>query len=148
MSLVWRKARLGDLRTIIALIRQDARTPPDEGTDYDRLEEAFRAVSERDDAFLIVGEDEGVVIATYQLFIIEAVSISAPRRGQIEDVRVDEGQRRKGVGAALMADAESRAHAAGATLVQLMSSQTRHGTHVFYETLGYERSHFGFKKRL
>lgn len=144
--IIWRDAVLADLETVVALIRQDSRTPIDQGASLERLTEAFHAIAAKSDAQLIVGERDGHVVATYQLFVIDAVSLSAPRRVQIEDVRVDAAVRRQGIGASLMADAEARASAAGATLVQLMSSQARHDTHRFYQSLGYTPSHFGFKK--
>lgn len=148
MTVIWRDAARADLGAIIALIREDARTAADEGADMDRLDAAFSSIEARDDAFLVVGVEGETVIATYQLFIIEAVSISAPRRGHVEDVRVVGARRGRGVGTALMADAEARARAAGATLMQLMSSQTRTTSHEFYSRLGYMPSHLGFKKRL
>ena len=80
--------------------------------------------------------------------LIEAVSLSAPLRAQIEDVRVDAGYRGRGIGVALMADAEMRARVAGATLAQLLSNQSRVEAHAFYAARGYVASHLGFKKRL
>ena len=146
MSLRWRSAGEHDLEAVISLIRQDSRTPERAG--IERLRAAFHAMDARADSDLIVGELDGRVVATYQIFLIEAVSLSAPLRAQLEDIRVDANLRGQGIGAALMADAEARAKAAGASLVQLLSNRSRVETHRFYEAQGYTASHFGFKKRV
>ena len=99
-------------------------------------------------ADLFVGLKEGRIVATYQLFIINSVSLNARRRAMVEDVRVDPAERGQGIGALLMADAERRAKNAGCTLCQLLSNRERDAAHRFYNRLGYEPTHFGFKKRL
>ena len=48
----------------------------------------------------------------------------------------------------MMADAEARARAGGAVLIQLTSNASRTDAHRFYERLGYAPSHLGFKKPL
>ena len=47
-----------------------------------------------------------------------------------------------------MEDAEGRARAAGCSLMQLTTHRTRDRAHRFYERLGYEPSHKGYKKML
>ena len=49
---------------------------------------------------------------------------------------------------AQMEDAEARARAGGATLIQLTSNAGRKDAHRFYERLGYAPSHLGYKKPL
>ena len=148
MTLVWRHAVERELDAVVALIREDARSPVDRQANTERLERAFRALAPRRDAHLIVGVRDEEVIATYQLFLIEAVSLSAPLRAQVEDVRVGSAYRGQGIGAALMADAERRASDYGATLIQLLSSKGRDEAHTFYERRGYRASHFGCMKTL
>lgn len=97
---------------------------------------------------LIVGEDKGAVIACYQICVITGISLSAPRRAQIEAVRTASALRGQGIGTALMQDAESRARRAGCSLMQLNSHATRLDAHRFYARLGYRPSHTGFKKPL
>ena len=63
-------------------------------------------------------------------------------RNLMEDLR---GQ---GIGAAMMRDAEDRARAADATLMQFTSNASRGDAHRFYERLGFKATHAGFKKDL
>jgi ribosomal protein S18 acetylase RimI-like enzyme len=97
---------------------------------------------------LVVGDDGGQVVACYQLTFLDGLSLRAARRAQIEGVRVATGSRGRGLGAALMADAEARSRAAGARLIQLTSNASRGRARAFYERHGYEPSHIGFKRRL
>ncbi|MBT8415530.1 MAG: GNAT family N-acetyltransferase [Boseongicola sp.] len=97
---------------------------------------------------LIVGESEEKIVATYQITIIPGISLAAARRAQIEGVRVASGLRGQGIGALLVADAEKRARAAGAVLLQLTMNQNREEASRFYEREGFVASHFGFKKTL
>ena len=63
-------------------------------------------------------------------------------------MRVAADLRGRGLGAALMADAEARARAAGCQLIQLTTNATRTDAHRFYARLGFTPSHIGFKKPL
>jgi ribosomal protein S18 acetylase RimI-like enzyme len=69
-------------------------------------------------------------------------------RALVESVRTAPDLRSKGIGAALMAEAESRARAAGARIIQLTTDKSRTRAHAFYDRLGYEASHLGYKKPL
>jgi GNAT superfamily N-acetyltransferase len=69
-------------------------------------------------------------------------------RVKIESVKVGSALRSQGIGAAMMAHAESEARRRGARLVELTSNKVRGDAHRFYERLGFARSHEGFKKRV
>ncbi|ELI6433997.1 GNAT family N-acetyltransferase [Aeromonas salmonicida subsp. salmonicida] len=61
----------------------------------------------------------------------------APEWGMISALVVDEGARGSGVGAALLAVAESHARERGCSQLELSSSLKREGAHRFYLSLGY-----------
>lgn len=61
----------------------------------------------------------------------------APEWGLISALVVDEGARGSGVGAALLAVAESHAQARGCSQLELSSSLKREGAHRFYLAQGY-----------
>ena len=148
MSVRFREARAADLPEIVRLLHEDAlgrgrESPGDPG--YLAAFEEMR--SERFNR-LIVGESGGAVVATYQIVVIPGVSLRAARRAQIEGVRVARALRGRGIGGALMADAEARARAAGAVLMQLTTNASRQDAHRFYERHGYAATHLGFKKPL
>ena len=67
---------------------------------------------------------------------------------KIESVHVHESQRGKGVGEVMVRHAETLAKAGGAGAMELSSNKGRLAAHRFYERLGYDKSHLGFKKRL
>jgi GNAT superfamily N-acetyltransferase len=56
--------------------------------------------------------------------------------------------RGQGIGAAMMADAEARARAAGCTLIQLTTHASRNRARDFYDGIGYQPTHIGYKKVL
>ena len=85
---------------------------------------------------------------TYQLTFISGMSLRATRRAQIESVRVAQDARRRGLGRAMLEDAEERSRAAGCALIQLTMHASRTGSASFYEAQGFTASHVGFKKTL
>ncbi len=145
---VFRDAVEADVPAIMVLLRDDPLGRLREAEDPAPCLAAFRAMQGEAANNLVVGEVGGRIVATYQITFIWGLSLSATRRAQVESVRVASDLRSGGLGAALMADAEARAKAAGCRLVQLTSNATRTRARAFYERLGYEPSHIGFKKAL
>lgn len=144
----WRPATRDDVPAVVALLADDALGATREGSDLAPYLAAFDAMQDERGNLLIVGEQNGVVIATYQLTYISGLSLRAARRAQLESVRVAAALRGLGAGAMLLRDAEDRARAAGCTLIQLTTNRTRERAQVFYTREGYEPSHVGFKKPL
>lgn len=68
--------------------------------------------------------------------------------GRISMMVVTEAARSGGVGAALVAEAETRLKAAGCGLVEVTSNAKRLRAHAFYERLGYERTSIRLAKQL
>ena len=87
-------------------------------------------------------------MATYQLSFISGLSLQAARRAQIETVRVARDLRGQRIGEAMIADAETRARAAGCALMQLTMNKGRTDTARFYQRLGFTPSHIGYKRDL
>jgi len=146
--MIFRPARREDVPAVVALLADDVLGRTRETAKIETYLAAFDAMAREGANHLIVGEHDGAVAACYQITFISGLSLSAARRAQIEGVRIAAGQRGKGAGAALIADAESRARAAGCTLLQLTSNATRDSARRFYEAQGFAASHVGFKKSL
>lgn len=144
----FREATRQDVPAVVALLADDALGAAREGTDLAPYLAAFDAMRAEAANVLIVGEAAGRIVATCQLTFISGLSLRASRRAQVESVRVAADLRGRGIGAALMAEAEARARAAGCTLVQLTTNRARGDAHRFYERLGFTPSHLGFKKPL
>lgn len=145
----WREAGEADLAPVLALLSDDRRDADPQPMAPEVALALWHEMVAQGVTRLIVGTDDaGQIVATYQLSILTGLSLAAPRRAQIEAVRVAAGLRGQGIGAALMADAEARARAAGTVVMQLTTHVSRTRAHAFYERLGFTRSHFGYKRKL
>lgn len=144
----WRLATRADVPDVVALLADDVLGAGREATDMAPYLAAFDSMQAEGNNSLIVGEQGGVVVATYQITIISGLSLRATRRAQVESVRVASALRGLGIGAALMADAEERARAAGCGLIQLTTNKDRARAHAFYAAQEYQPTHLGFKKLL
>lgn len=138
---------------MVALLADDLLGATRETADLATYLAGFDAMAAEASNQLIVGEGTagagaGGIVAAYQLIFISGLALGAARRAQIEAVRVSAAVRGQGVGAALVADAEARARAAGCTLLQRTSNATREDALRFYQHQGFEASHVGFKKSL
>jgi len=148
MPVSFRPATRDDVPAVLALLQDDALGSQREGAEMARYLAAFDAMMAEGANTLIVGEDAGKIVATYQLTFISGLSLRAARRAQIESVRVASALRGQGVGRAMFADAEARARAAGCTLMQLTMNASRTDSAQFYTSLGFVASHTGFKRPL
>ncbi|WP_413876740.1 N-acetyltransferase family protein [Albidovulum sp.] len=144
----FRDATREDVPAVVALLAEDTLGATREGTDLAPYLAAFDTMQAERANTLIVGEEAGRIVATCQITFITGLSLRASRRAQVESVRVASDLRGRGIGAALMAEAEARARAAGCALVQLTTNRARADAHRFYERLGFTPSHLGFKKLL
>ncbi|MEU7026626.1 GNAT family N-acetyltransferase [Streptomyces sp. NPDC046275] len=144
-----RPARREDLPAIVAMLADDPlgaqRESPDDLTPYTA---AFDRLAGDPHQHLVVAEREGRVVGTLQLTIIPGLSRRGTTRSIIEGVRIHAQERGDGLGGRLIewAIEESRRQDCG--LVQLTSDVTRTDAHRFYERLGFEPSHIGFKLSL
>jgi ribosomal protein S18 acetylase RimI-like enzyme len=148
MAVIFREARHADLPALIDLLADDALGRGREGGAMGPYEAAFEAILAQPGQTIVVGEVEGWIVAMCQLTILPGLAQKGQSRALIESVRTAAEMRGQGIGAALMAECEARARAAGATKLQLIAHQSRGRAHAFYERLGYQPSHLGFVKAL
>ncbi len=151
MSLEFRDATLADLPAIIAMLADDVNSAgrEDPGLPLDpRYEAAFADIDASPDQRLIVAELDGAMIGTMQLTFIPGIAFRGAWRGQIEAVRIASNVRGGGHGTAMIEWAVDQCRARGCRMVQLMSMTSRTDAHRFYEKMGWERSHYGFKLKL
>ncbi len=145
----FREATREDVPAIVALLADDVLGQARELSDLVAYLAAFDVMQIEAGNTVIVGEDAaGTLVATYQLTFISGLSLAAARRAQVESVRVASHLRGQGIGEAMFADAETRARAAGCSLMQLTMNATRTDSHRFYERLGFKPTHTGFKRAL
>jgi GNAT superfamily N-acetyltransferase len=146
--MIFRRAVKADVPALVQLLTEDALGATREGAPLSRYEAAFDEIAAQPMHQLIVAEEAGVVIACAQLTLLAGLSRQGAKRALVEAVRVTAARRSQGIGRALMEECEARARAAGAVMVQLTSDKSRKDAHRFYEGLGYDPSHIGFKKPL
>lgn len=146
-----RPATADDLPAIVALLASDQLGRHREQVDG-RLDDAYAAAFATIDAdpnnHLVVGVEDGEVVATLQLTFIPYVVHRGSLRAQVEAVRVASSHRGRGLGDQLMRWAEARARDAGCATIQLTSNKARTDAHRFYARLGYVATHEGFKRDL
>jgi GNAT superfamily N-acetyltransferase len=149
MNLVIRPAAETDLPALVALLagdilgrdRDDPSLPLDAG--YAR---AFAEIRSRPDLHLMVGELDGEVVATLQLAFIPGLARKGAWRAIVEAVHVRADKRSLGLGARMIAWAADTARARGnCPFLQLTTDKRRKDAHRFYERLGFQQSHEGYK---
>lgn len=150
-KLAFRPATRADLEAIIALLADDdlsaGRELPDLPLDP-RYAAAWEEVAADPHQLPLIAEQDGRVVAYLQLSIIPGLSFRGLCRGLIESVRVASDLRGQGIGEALIRHAVDLCRERGCRLVQLTSTNERRDAHRFYERLGFEATHTGFKLRL
>ena len=147
----FRQARLDDLPALIALFADDAIGAHGDTTDAAAIpdyERAFKAIESSPNDLLFVGVLDGEVVATAQVTFITSLTGRGTRRMAIEAVQTRADMRGKGIGARLIQHCLDVARERQIALVQLTSNAKRLDAHRFYERLGFEKSHAGFKLRL
>ncbi|GAA1851375.1 GNAT family N-acetyltransferase [Myceligenerans crystallogenes] len=145
MDITFRDAVRDDLPRIVELIADDAVAAARTGAFGEAHLRGFEAIQASPDNDLVVAERDGAVIGCMQLTYLPGISRNGASRLLVEAVRVDRELRGAGVGRALMEHAHARGRARGCTLAQLTSDKQRPDAHRFYLSLGYARSHEGFK---
>ena len=150
-DLVMRDAREEDLPAIVEMLADDQlgslREAPGLPLDPAYLA-AFRAIGASPDQRLVVAEMDGRVAGTLQLSFLPGLSMRGAWRGQIEAVRIDRNVRGMGLGSRMIEWAVEQCRVRGCILVQLTSNLARTDAHRFYERLGWDKSHAGFKLKL
>ncbi len=150
-ALAFRRAVLGDLPTIVALLADDpiGAGRENHGTPLDiAYRDAFAAIDRDPNQLLAVAETRGRAIGVLQLSFIPGLTRRGMWRGQIEGVRVAAGERGSGVGRAMLEWGIAECRKRGCGLVQLTSDKRRSEAHRFYETLGFQATHEGYKLSL
>ncbi|XAS63752.1 GNAT family N-acetyltransferase [Micrococcaceae bacterium Sec5.8] len=146
---ILRKAEASDVGPILGLLADDQlRSAVDSAAPEDRgpYDHAFQAISADPAQLLVVAVAADThVVATMQLTFIPGLARAGATRLQIEAVRVRSDLRSNGLGGAMIAWAVAEGRRRGAKLVQLTSDGSRVAAHRFYERLGFEASHVGFK---
>ena len=123
-----RRATASDAAQVFQLTRRFATSFEPE---HDPFNQAFSRLIAKDDALLLVAETDGVVQGYLLGFRHDTLFANGPL-GWVEEVMVDEAQRRSGIGRELMQTFEAWAASGGARLVALATRRASD----FYVALG------------
>ncbi|WP_031065990.1 GNAT family N-acetyltransferase [Streptomyces sp. NRRL WC-3742] len=147
---ILRPATRADLPAVLALLADEDRVVDPAGIVVGEAHERAFADIEADprNEMLVLVEADETVIGCLQATYIPGLGKGGAERALIEAVRIRADRRGGGLGRTLMELAAARARDRGCALVQLTSNKQREDAHRFYASLGYARSHEGFKLAL
>ena len=151
LNILIREASLKDLAAIVAMFADDAVGGHGDTTDlaaFGDYERAFAVIQASPDQTLYVAERDGEVVGTFQTIMTTALTGRGSSAMIIEAVQTRSELRGQGIGANMINFCIAEAKRRGARLVQLTSNAKRKDAHRFYERLGFQQSHLGFKMAL
>ncbi|MGV2130210.1 N-acetyltransferase family protein [Agrobacterium vitis] len=151
LPLIIRPAQENDIVAIVALFAADDLGGHGDTTDPDALPDylaAFRCIAESSNEVLYVAERDGAVVGTFQTMITTTLTGRGSSSMIVEAVQTRADCRGQGIGAQMIEFCLEQAREQGLRQVQLTSNAMRLDAHRFYERLGFNKSHFGFKFKL
>ncbi len=146
-DLVIRQAFGADLPRLVELFELGA-APDARGVEDPGELARYRAALEEIDAAagaVLVAERRGEVVGVCQLVVFRHLQARGGLCAELESVHVHPEHRGAGVGVSLVHAAVEQARALGRYRVQLTSNARRERAHRFYESLGFEQTHLGYK---
>ncbi len=143
MTIVVRRATDDDLPAMVALLAE-LHDPSTARADAD----TWKRMLAQEGRMILLAEVDGEPAGTADISIAANLTHDSQSRAYVENVAVAAGNRRQGVGRALMTEVERVAHDAGCHTATRMSAYNVAGSNVFYTELGYERCSVGFRKSL
>jgi GNAT superfamily N-acetyltransferase len=150
-DLIFRRATEADVPDIVRLLADDMLGSSRETLEADSLPRylsAFRAIDADTNQFLLVVDDGSAIVGTLQLSFIAGLARGGLKRGLVEAVRVASDRRGEKIGEAMLAWAIEKCRHESCGIIQLTTDKSRTDAHRFYDRLGFEPSHIGYKMML
>jgi GNAT superfamily N-acetyltransferase len=146
-TLCIREAETGDLAGVLALYAQP---DLDDGVvlslhDGERI---FARFARYPDYTLYVAEQDGRIVGSFALLIMDNLGHLGAPSAIVEDVVVGPVLQGRGIGRAMMRFAIARAREKHCYKLVLSSNAKRERAHAFYEQLGFERHGYSFRLAL
>lgn len=151
MSLIFRPAQENDLKTLVNLLADDTlgQTREDNTLPLNKnYLEAFKHINQDPNNILLVVEFEKQVAGMLQLTFIPYLTHVGSWRCLIEGVRIDKAFRGQGLGKQMIQWCIDEAKKRQCKIIQLTSDKQRTEAIHFYQQLGFEATHEGFKLKL
>jgi ribosomal protein S18 acetylase RimI-like enzyme len=142
-----RAATAADIPGVLALYAQpdldDGKVlPVEEGVAL------FERFARYPDYTLYVAEENGAVVGTFALLIMDNLGHLGSPSGIVEDVVVAPARQSSGIGRTMMRTAMELCREKDCYKLVLSSNAKRERAHAFYESLGFERHGFSFRVNL
>jgi GNAT superfamily N-acetyltransferase len=150
-DLIFRRATEADVPAIIRLLADDILGASREATGAESLPQylsAFRVIDADANQFLLVVDDGSAIVGTLQLTFIAGLARGGLKRGLVEAVRVARDRRGEKIGEKMIEWAIEKCRGESCGIVQLTTDKARMDAHRFYDRLGFEPSHVGYKMKL
>jgi len=151
MQLIFREARQSDLPELVKMLANDqlGKTREDISMPiHASYIEILNIITADPNNELIVVESDDKIIGMLQITFIPYLTHKGSWRCLIEGVRVHQDYRGKGLGSQFFEWVIDRAKQKGCKIVQLTSNKQRPDAIRFYNRLGFEPTHEGFKLNL
>jgi GNAT superfamily N-acetyltransferase len=150
-NLTFRRATEADVPDIIKMLADDRLGASREALGAESLPkylDAFRVIDADPNQFLLVVDDGSEMVGTLQLTFIAGLARGGLKRGLVEAVRVASDRRGEKIGEAIFAWVLEKCRQEQCGIVQLTTDKSRTDAHRFYDRLGFEPSHIGYKMEL
>lgn len=135
-------ADLSTVLTLLAALDADGEAP----MELAAAEAVFARMSSYPDYTVwLLHNDDGVVIGTYSLLIMDNLGHRGAASAIVENVAVAPAARGQGAGTLMMRHAMEHARARGCYKLVLSSNIARERAHAFYDGLGFERHGISFR---
>jgi len=150
-QLTIREAQERDIPALAAIYAADEVGSHGDTTDPEALADysgAFDDIAASPNENLYVVELEGEIVGTFQTVILNKLVGRGSVSMAMEAVQTRSDMRGQGIGAIMVDYCIDKAKKLDIGTVQLVSNVARLDAHRFYERLGFERRHFGFRMKL
>ena len=137
-----RPATQADLPAILSLYTEIEMAGP--ATDLAKAERVFERIRHYPDYTVYVAVEDGNIIGTFELLIMDNLAHSGAPSGIVEDVVVHPSRQGQGIGKQMMLFAMEQCRRAGCYKLVLSSNLIRERAHQFYEGLGFKRHGYSF----
>ncbi len=107
--------------------------------------EIFRRIESYPNYHIYVGVQDGEILGTFSMAIMDNLAHLGARSGLIEDVVVDEKRRGQGIGKEMMRYAMELCRENACYKASLSSNLIREDAHRFYDSLGFQKHGFSFQ---
>ncbi|MCQ2011146.1 MAG: GNAT family N-acetyltransferase [Sporolactobacillus sp.] len=139
-----RQMELEDLPQLAILYRQFW----NEDSNIDQMKAQFRKINQRKTHILLSAVSEDRLVGSVMGVVCDELYGDCLPFLVIENMIVDRGARRMGVGKALLNELEKRARERQCSQMILVTERNRTDACGFYESYGFLKDHKGYKKKL